>query len=276
MQKDEFIQIGPDVRLHIRDWGKGKPIVFIPGWPLSHEMFEYQFIHLPLHGFRCVGITQRGFGRSSKPWGEYNYDIFADDIKKVLEALDLRDVTLAGHSMGGAVALRYMARHKSERVSRLALFGAAAPSFIKRPGFPYGLEPSAVDGFIELCHADRAKLNEDFGKIFFRGDNAVSPKLGEWFHNMGMEASPHATAACLIALRDSDLREDLPRIKVPTTIFHATQDKICLFQLAEAMAAGIKGSKLVRFENSGHGLFYEEKDKFNKELMDFIEGKDIV
>ena len=239
-------------------------------------MFEYQFTHLPLHGFRCVGITQRGFGRSSKPWGEYNYDVFADDLKKALEELDLRDVTLAGHSMGGAIALRYMSRHKGERVTRLALFGAAAPSFTKRPGFPFGLERSAVDGFIKSCQTDRAKLNQDFGKIFFRSEDAVSPKLGEWFHNMGMEASPHATADCLLTLRDSDLRKDLLKIKVPTVIFHSTQDKICLFELAKAMAAGIKGSKLVRFEKSGHGLFYEEKEKFNRALMNFIKGREIV
>ena len=272
MQSQELISIEPNVSLHIRDWGQGKTIVFIPGWPLSHEMYEYQFTQLPRQGYRCVGITLRGFGKSSKPWGEYNYDVFADDIRKVLESLDLRDVTLAGHSMGGAISLRYMARHKSERVSRLALFGAAAPCFTKRPGFPHGLESSDVDGFIELCGADRAKLNEDFGKIFFRSENAVSPKLGEWFFNMGMEASPHATAACLFALRDSDLRDDLSEVNVPTAIFHSTQDKICPFELAEAMAAGIKGAKLIRFENSGHGLFYEEKEKFNAEIVEFIES----
>lgn len=272
MQNGEFIEIEPNVKLHIRDWGQGKPIVFIPGWPLSHEMFEYQFNQLPRHGFRCIGITLRGFGKSSKPWGEYNYDVFADDIKKVLVALDLRDVTLAGHSMGGAIALHYIARHNSERVSKLALFGAAAPSFVKRPDFPYGIDLKTIDGFIRACNADRAKLNESFGKIFFLTKNAVSPKLGEWFHNMGMEASAYATVECLTALRNSDLRSDLSKINIPTAIFHSTQDKICLFELAEVMAKEIKGSKLIRFNKSGHGLFYEEKEKFNKELMDFVSG----
>jgi len=269
-EKTEFVQVEPSVHLHIRDWGKGKTIVFIPGWPLSHEMFEYQFTHLARQGYRCVGITLRGFGKSSGPWGDYNYDIFADDIKKVLEVLGLNEVTLAGHSMGGAISLHYMARHKNERVAKLALFGAAAPCFAKRPGFSYGLEPTAVDGFIAACSADRAKLIEDFGKIFFRRENAVSPKLSEWFFDMGMEASPHATEACLMALRNSDLREDLAKVNVPTAIFHSKHDKICLFQLGEAMAAGIKGAKLIPFEKSGHGLFFEEKEKFNKELMNFV------
>ncbi|MFA6448982.1 MAG: alpha/beta hydrolase [bacterium] len=270
MKNDEYIKIEPNIYLHIRDWGQGKPIVFIPGWPLSHEMYEYQFNQLPRREYRCIGITMRGFGKSSKPWGEYNYDVFADDIGKVIEALDLRDVTLAGHSMGGAISLHYVARQKNERVSKLALFGAAAPSFTKRDGFPYGLEPEAVDGFIESCRADRAKLNEDFGKIFFLSENAVSQKLGMWFHNMGMEASPHATEACLIALRDSDLRDDLAQVKVPTAISHSTHDKICPFELAEAMASGIKGAELIRFEKSGHGLFYEEKEKFNEMIVNFV------
>lgn len=266
----EYIRIEPNIRLNIRDWGKGKTIVFIPGWPLGHEMFEYQFTTLSQHGYRCIGITMRGFGRSSKPWGDYNYDIFADDIEKVLEALNLHEITLAGHSMGGAIALHYTANNKSKRVSKLALFGAATPSFTKKPGFPYGLEPAAVNDLVDLCGSDRAKLGENFGKIFFKSEKAVSPKLAEWFHDMGMEASPHAAAACLVALRDTDLRGDMARIKVPTVIFHSPQDKICPFELAEATAAGIKGSRLIRFEHSGHGLFYEEKDKFNKELMNFI------
>jgi pimeloyl-ACP methyl ester carboxylesterase len=270
MKHIEFVEVEPHVCLHIRDWGKGKTIVFIPGWPLSHEMFEYQFTHLVKQGYRCVGITMRGFGKSSAPWGDYTYDVFADDIKKVLEVLDLNEVTLAGHSMGGAIALHYLARHNNERVARLALFGAAAPCFTKKPGFPYGLESAAVEGFIEACLADRPKLVEDFGKIFFLSENAVSPRLAEWFHTMGMEASPHATAACLLALLTFDLREELAKVKVPTVIFHAKMDKICLFQLGEAMAAGIKGATLIPFEKSGHGLFFEEKEKFNKELAKFV------
>ncbi|MBF0546033.1 MAG: alpha/beta hydrolase [Candidatus Riflebacteria bacterium] len=269
-RKPEFIEIEPTVHLHIRDWGIGKTIVFIPGWPLTHEMFEYQFIRLAEEGYRCIGITQRGFGQSSEPWGDYNYDVFADDIKKVLEVLNLSEVTLAGHSMGGAIALHFMARHNSERVAKLALFGAAAPCFTKRPGFPYGLEASSVDGFIAECSTDRTKLMESFGKIFFRSENEVSHKLADWFSNMGMEASPQATAACLLALRNSDLREDMAKVKIPTVIFHGKYDKICPFHLGEALTDGIKGAKLIPFENSGHGLFFEEKEKFNKELMKFI------
>jgi pimeloyl-ACP methyl ester carboxylesterase len=217
--------------------------------------------------------------------------------------------------MGGAIALRYMARHKGERIANLALCGAAAPCFTSRPDFPYGFEPGAVDNLIKLCYSDRAKLNADFGNIFFKSSTAASPELLDWFRSLGMEASPQATAACLATLRDSDLREDMRSVNIPTVIFHGLHDQICQFELAETMAGssktllndeetrvaraeamtvgtiakvteaqtmaagteltagGIRGAKLIRFENSGHALFYEEKDKFNAELRNFIDQK---
>src|SRR5665647_1591575 len=107
MNSSEYIEINENTFLHIRDWGQGNPIVFIPGWPFGHEMFEYQFTRLPQLDYRCIGISMRGFGKSSKPWGEYTYDIFADDLKSVLNSLNLSNVTLVGFSMGGAIALRY-------------------------------------------------------------------------------------------------------------------------------------------------------------------------
>ncbi|MDA8431129.1 MAG: alpha/beta hydrolase [Geobacteraceae bacterium] len=301
MNQSEYIDIGDNVFLHIRDWGKGHTIVFIPGWPFGHEMFEYQFTQLPQRGYRCIGISMRGFGKSSQPWGEYTYDIFADDLLSVLQALDLNNVTLAGFSMGGAIALHYMARHKGDRVDNLVLCSAAAPCFTSRAGFPFGLEPGVVDSLIKSCQSDRAKLNADFGTSLFRDSTAVTPPLLSWLQTLGMEASPHATAAALVTLRDSDLRNDLQSVQVPTVLFHGLHDRICPFELAKTMTApteampaggeamavgieaisageeptagGISGATLICFENSGHALFYEEKDKFNDELTNFIEHK---
>ena len=301
INNSEYIEIRDDISLHIRDWGEGTTIVFIPGWPLGYEMFEYQFTQLPQLGYRCIGISMRGFGKSSKPWGKYTYDVFADDLQSVLQSRALTNVTLVGFSMGGAIALRYMARHNGDRIANLVLCGAAAPSFTTRPGFPFGSEPGVVDSLIKLCYSDRAKLNADFGKNIFKDSTAVSPQLLDWFQSLGMEASPHATAACLATLRDSDLREDIQSVHVPTVLFHGLHDRICPFELAEtltappesmpaggeAMAAGveaisagaeptaggIRGAKLIRFENSGHALFYEEREKFNAELINFIEKK---
>ncbi len=130
-----------------------------------------------------------------------------------------------------------MARHKGDRIANLVLCGAAAPSFTTRPGFPFGMEPGAVDSLIKLCHSDRAKLNADFGTIFFKDSNAITPQLLDWFRSLGMEASPHATAACLATLRDSDLREDIPSVKVPTILFHGVHDRVCPFKLSEIMTS---------------------------------------
>ena len=271
MPATELIQTSPNTYLHLRDWGTGKPIVFIHGWPLSHEMWEYQFNALPEAGYRCVGISLRGFGRSSQPCGDHNYDVWANDVQKVLASLDLRDVTLVGFSMGGAIALRYAAGHNADgRVTKLALCGAAAPCFTQRDGFPGGVPRDTVDGFVEACRHDRPKLLEDFGKIFYSSERSVSRKFAEWIHGLSMQASPHATAAGLIALRDGDLRDDMPKINMPTLILHSLHDKVCPFALAESLAAGIKGAMLVPFENSGHALFYEERDKFNCELQSFV------
>jgi non-heme chloroperoxidase len=301
MNSSEYVEIKDNIFLNIRDWGQGNPIVFIPGWPLGHEMFEYQMTQLPQQGYRCIGVSMRGFGKSSKPWGEYTYNVFADDLFAVLRSLDLTNVTLVGFSMGGAIALRYMTRHDGDRIANLVLCGAAAPSFTTRTDFPFGMEPGAVDALIKLCHSDRARLNADFGKIFFKDFNAITPQLQEWFQSLGMEASPHATASCLETLRDSDLREDIRSVKIPTVFFHGVHDVICPIKLAETMtaptaalptgevamaagfeaisvgaepaASGIIGAKLIRFENSGHALFYEERVKFNTELINFIEKK---
>lgn len=264
-----YVEVEPGIKIFVQDWGSGKPIVFIHGWPLSHKMFEYQFTQLPKHGYRCIGIDLRGYGQSDKPWGDYNYDVFADDVKKVLDALDLRDVTLAGFSMGGAVTIHYMARHAGDRVAKVALLGAAGPCLTKKPDFPQGLDNAGYDNFIKACYSDRAQMNADFGNATFY--TPLSPKLSDWFTNLGMEASPHATAMCVVALRDSDLRSDLAAIGVPTAIFHGTHDQVAPFGItAEVMNKGIEGSKLIRFENSGHGLFYDEKDKLNEELMRFV------
>src|SRR5664279_6053026 len=135
----EFIEVDDNVFLNIRDWGNGNVIVFIPGLPFGHEIFEYQFTWLPQYGYRCIGISMRGFGKSSKPWGEYTYDVFADDLQSVFESLALTNVTLVGFSMGGAIALRYMSRHNGDKIANLVLCGAAAPSFTTRPGFPFGI-----------------------------------------------------------------------------------------------------------------------------------------
>jgi pimeloyl-ACP methyl ester carboxylesterase len=265
----EYIEVEPNVRLHITDAGDGRPIVLIPGWPLSDEMYEYQYNDLINKNFRVIGITLRGFGKSDKPYGDYNYDVHALDIKKVLTRLDIKNAVLGGFSMGGSIAIRYVSVFNSAHISKLALFGAAAPIWTLRKDFPYNLPKSTVDDLIKLNNTDRPKLLSDFGKIFSATEKSLNEGISSWLNGINLSASSYATAQCLIALRDTDLRSDLGKISIPTVIMHGKKDKICSFDLAEQMKAGISGSHIVAFENSGHSLFLEETNKFNTELIKF-------
>jgi pimeloyl-ACP methyl ester carboxylesterase len=265
----EYIEVEPNVRLHITDAGEGRPIILIHGWPLSDEMYEYQYNDLINAGFRAIGITLRGFGKSDKPYGTYNYDVHASDIKKVLNKLDIKNAVLGGFSMGGSIAVRYAARDNGTHISKLALFGAAAPIWTQRDDFKFNLPKSAVDDLIALNYKDRPKLLSNFAKIFSADETSLNEGIGAWLTGINLSASSYATAQCLIALRDTDLRADLAEITIPTLIMHGKKDKICSFDLAEQMKAGISNSHIVAFENSGHSMFLEETHKFNEELIKF-------
>ncbi|GAB7388473.1 alpha/beta hydrolase [Bacillaceae bacterium] len=266
-----YVKVEPDVKIHVEDVdpGGGKPILFIHGWPANHKLFEYQFDQLPKMGYRCIGMDIRGFGNSDKPWRGYDYDRLVDDVRGVVEALKLRSFTLGGHSVGGAIAIRYMARHNGYGISKLALFAAAAPSFTRRPDFPYGLPKEAVSQLIQETYNDRPKMLQGFTDMFFF--QKITGPFSDWFFQLGLQAAGWSTAALAASLRDESLFSDLGKIRVPTLILHGIHDKVCPFPLAEALNKGIKNAKLVPFENSGHGLFWEERDKFNRELAQFIE-----
>ncbi|MBD8499649.1 alpha/beta fold hydrolase [Paenibacillus arenosi] len=263
-----YVPVEKGVNVYVEDVGTGKPVVLIHGWPVNHKMFEYQASQLPKYGYRTIGIDLRGFGKSDRPWQGYSYNRMADDIYEVLEALRLKNVRLIGFSMGGAIAIRYMARHAGKRVAQLILVDAAAPAFTQRPGFPYGFTKAEVDALLELNDKDRPQLLTNFGDIFFA--KPISNSFRNWFQLLGLEADSHATYETLKSLRDEDLRADLAKVHVPTAIFHGKYDKVAPYPLAIAMNEGIKGSLLAPFEHSGHGSFYDEREKFNKELLSFL------
>jgi non-heme chloroperoxidase len=259
------------VKINVEDLGgAGEPVVFIHGWPVNHKMFEYQFTELPKHGYRCIGIDLRGFGDSDKPWDGYNYDTMSDDIKVVIESMNLHNITLVGFSMGGAISIRYMARHNGSHVKKLALLGAAAPCFTKRTDFPYGIDKSAVDGLIRLTYQDRPSMLEKFSQIFFAHPDKLSSEFKVWNLSLGLSASAYATIQCATELREADLRQDMAGVKVPTLILHGVEDRVCLFDLAKKMNEGISGSQLVPVEAAGHGFYYEERERVNSELVRFI------
>jgi pimeloyl-ACP methyl ester carboxylesterase len=197
-----------------------------------------------------------------------NY-VHAREIKKILDHLDLKKVVLGGFSMGGSFAIRYVSLYKGAHVSKLALFGAAAPIWTQRKDLLYNLQKSAIDALVELHYKDWPKLLSDFAKIFSATETSLNEGIGNWPNEICISACSYATAKCLIAFRDTDLRKDLRKIKIPTLIMHGKQDKICSFDLAEQMKAGISDSQLIPFENSGHSLFLEETVKFNAALIKF-------
>lgn len=265
-----WVSVEPGVRIYVNDINPSgrKTIFFIHGWPANHKMFEYQFNQLVPLGYRCIGMDMRGFGNSDKPLGGYSYNRLADDVRCVVDALKLRDITLTGHSTGGAIAIRYMARHNGYGVSKLALFASAAPSLIQRPYFPYGLKEEAVNKIIQDTYTDRPKMLHDFGEIFFH--QKVTEPFSEWFFHLGLQAASWSTVAVANSWLAEELFYDLPQIHVPTLILHGIHDQVCLYPLAIAQNQGIRNSRLVTFENSGHGLFYDERDKFNRELVQFV------
>lgn len=267
-----YVKTASNVKIYVEDLNPSgqKTILFIHGWPGNLNLFEYQFNVLPKLGYRCIGIDCRGFGLSDKPWSGYDYNTLADDIRSVIDVLKLQNITLGGHSTGGAIAIRYMARHNGYGVSKLALFAAAAPSLIQRPYFPYGLTKQTVLDIIQNTYNDRPAMLRAFGNmIFFRHTTTA---FSDWIFQLGLQAASWATIAIANSwINEEGLFQDLKSINVPTLILHGLDDQVCLFPLAIAQRDGIKGAKLVPVQACGHFLFYDQKDIFNKELIQFTE-----
>lgn len=265
----EFIEVEKGVKLHVTDIGDGQPIVLIHGWPLSDAMYEYQYQGLARKGFRVIGITLRGFGQSDKPYGKYNFDVFSDDIKVVLEKLKIQNAVLGGFSMGGAVVIHYVTKYNSAHISKLALFAAAAPSWKQRDDFPFGVPAQNVEELIKATMTGRQDLIAGFGADFPAKQGGISKNVEKWLEDINLQAWPYAITESITALRDLDLRPELSKIKIPVAIFHGVYDKLCDFSLAEQLKNRLENSYIVKFENSGHALFVEEADKFNTELEKF-------
>lgn len=256
-----FVTVESGVKLYVEDLHPegSKTIVFLHGWPLNHKQFEYQFDILPFMGYRCIGIDWRGFGKSDKPISGYNFDRLADDIRTLIDELQLDNFTLVGHSTGGAIAIRYMSRHNGYGVSRLVLVDAAAP---------IGFTTETATRYLTLALNDRPKMMREVTEGFFF--QYITSSFSEWFFQLGLQAAGWSTAAIIITLRDEKLYADLQKILVPTLIVHGVHDKVIPFGQAQELHQKIKNSQLAPFYFSGHGAFWEERDKFNNLLRQFI------
>ena len=247
-----------------------RTIVLVHGWPLSHKIYEYQIEPLVNRGFRVVTLDLRGFGASDAPACGYSFDQMAGDLYAVVRALRLRAFVLVGFSMGGAITLRYMRRYGGYGVRRLILLAAAAPCWTQRPGYPYGLTRAYVDSLIALARTDRPQLAENFSRQLFASPQ--TPAAIHWFRDIALSASGVGTVQSAISLRDEDGRADLAAVHVPTTIIHGAKDVVVSNSLAELQHQGICGSALITLENSGHGVMYDELERFNRVFLEAAEG----
>lgn len=256
-----FVNVESGVNLYVEDINPrgNKTIVFLHGWPLSHKQFEYQFNVLPAMGYRCIGIDWRGFGNSDKPMSGYTFNRLADDIRTVVGTLQINNFTLVGHSTGGAIAIRYMSRHNGFGVSKVVLIDAAAPT---------GFTTETANKYLKETLNDRPKMMQDVTDGFFF--QYITNQFSDWFLQMGLQAASWSTAAIITTLRDEKLHADLPEINVPTLIVHGIHDKVIPFAQAQELNEKIRNSQLVPFQYSGHGLFWEEHEKFNQLLAQFI------
>lgn len=244
-------------------------ILFIHGWPLSHKIFEYQENLLLDTGFRVITLDLRGFGNSDAPKEGYAYDQMAKDIYIIVETLGLTQFVLAGFSMGGAIALRYMKNYHGYGVKKLMLLAAAAPSFTERPGFPYGVTKESVDKLIEQARTDRPMLCESFShtQLFAQPH---SEALLNWFEDIALSASGNGTIQAAISLRDENGIEDLSYVFVPTAVFHGEKDLVVPNDLAMVQYNSIPYAKMYSFPDSGHGIMYDDLEEFNNYMLDFL------
>jgi non-heme chloroperoxidase len=265
----------PATRLHYRDAGAGRPVVLIHGWPLSHRMWESQIAALTDAGCRCIAYDRRGFGESGRPEGGYDYDTFAADLHDLITALDVRDVVLAGFSMGAGEVVRYLARHGAERVGRAMLLGGVPPFLLRTPDNPDGIGADVFDGMIAAVKADRIGFLEQFFPNFYNYEagGGTSADLLAWSKWIAWGASPLATHRCITAFGTTDFRQDLPGIAVPTLIVHGDADRIVPIDISARRAhAAIDGSRLEVIPGAPHGMAATHGPRLTELMVEFARG----
>jgi non-heme chloroperoxidase len=264
--------------IYYKDWGKGQPIVFRHGWPLSADAWDDQMIFLAARGFRCIAHDRRGHGRSGQTWDGNDLDTYADDLAELTAALDLRDAVHVGHSTGGGEVTRYIGRHGTKRVSKAALIGAIPPLMLKTDSNPAGLPIEVFDQLRASVLADRAQFFKDLSIPFYGGNRAgaqLSQGLRDSFWSQGMLAGHKAAYDCIKAFSETDLTEDLKKFDVPTLILHGDDDQIVPIVASALLSSKIvKGSTLKIYAGAPHGMCQTQKDRVNAELLAFIgQGK---
>jgi non-heme chloroperoxidase len=270
------IQTRDGTELFVKDWGTGRPVVLIHGWPLSADSWDAVSFALAEQGFRVVAYDRRGFGRSEQPDQGYEYNTLADDLADLLNFYDLQDVTLAGFSMGGGEVIRYMARHGGARVRSLALVSSVVPYLLKAEDNPLGVDGTIIEQMKDCLKADRPKFFTTFFHDFFSVGilaRPVSPETLQWVTNLALQAGLKPTLRCAEAFATTDFRDDLKAVGVPTLIIHGTDDRtVPIDATSRAAATGIRYARLVEYAGAPHGLFATHTDRLVQDLADFLKS----
>jgi non-heme chloroperoxidase len=268
-----FIETSDRTQLFYTDGGAGKPVVFVASAWLGSRMWELQMPELVAAGLRCIAYDRRGHGRSDWPWTGYDYDTLADDLAALLERLDLRDVTLVGHSMGGGEVIRYLTRHGSDRVERIALVSATTPFPMKTVDNPVAIDRMLMEADMAVRTADRPKWFADNADGFFGvglPGVAVSPELVQFMIRQCLDCSARAAAEFFLAGFQTDFRDELRAITVPALIIHGAHDMQAPIDICGRKTAQlVPDEKLIVYENAAHGLFMTHATRLNADLSAF-------
>ena len=269
-----YITTQDNTQLYVKDWGTGRPVIMLHGWPLSADSWYDQAMAFAEAGYRAIAYDRRGFGRSGQPWNGYDYDTLADDLAAVVHYAGAADITLVGFSMGGGEVARYMSRHSGKGVAQTALVSSVLPFCLQTDDNPEGATQAGFDAIAEAIRGDRAGFYTDFFNDFFGVGLLVQPvseELLEWARSVALQASLRATLECLKAFSSTDFRPDLPAFKVPTLIIHGTEDRtVPIESSARPTAQEIGMSTLLEYKGAPHGLFATHKEQLTHDLLVFL------